>query len=330
MDIGTSDLEAKLAFKRTDSEVLYQLQLKNGAGPWKIKDKEVIPVTNHPAWLLVDHTLYRVPDINGNMVKPFQKRDEVRIPEDKVKTYFQKFILKVAAKVDIDAEGFDVVQFDDLQACQIGIVPGLFEEQLVLSITMQYPNTEFRWNDPKLQRTSLQFEEDEVRILQVRRDAAAEKVFTDKLANFELLQKDGSYFLPKMVSDDSYYLLEWLIEHKAALEKAGFTVAEAELDNQKLDLSLPVLDLETEQVNDWFDIHGVVTLGEFSFPFTKLAKHIARGDRFYKLPNDTYFLIPEEWMNKYKSLVQFASSTKEQMRLNKSQYTLLNEVGITE
>lgn len=329
LDIGKSDLEARLAFKRTDSEVLYQLQLENGSGPWKIKDKEVVPITNHPAWLFVDHTLYRVPDINGNMVKPFQKRDEVRIPEDKVRTYFQKFIVKVASRVDIDAEGFDVVQFDKLLGCKIEIVPGVFDENLLLSITMQYPNADFRWNDPKLQRTSLQFDEDEVRILQVRRDETAEKEFIDKLFAFDLRQGAGSYFLPVKASEDNYFLVEWLIEHKEALEEVGFTVGEAELDNQKLDLSRPVLSLETEQVNDWFDIHGQVTVGEFSFPFTKLAKHISQGNRFYKLPNGAFFLIPEEWMNKYKSLVQFASSSKEQMRLTKSQYTLLNEVGIT-
>ena len=329
LDIGESALEARLAFQRTESEVLYQLQLANGSGPWKIKDKEVIPITNHPAWLYVDHTLYHVPDINGNMVKPFRQRDEVRIPEDKVKTYFQKFILKIASRVDIEAKGFDVVQYDELQACRLEVVPGLFEEKWLLSVTMHYPSADFRWNDPKPQRTSLQFEE-EVRILQVKRNKRAEQAFIAQLKDFGLEQGNGSCFLPRERRDDDYFLVEWLISHKAALEKAGFTVAETQLEEQSLDLNPPVLNLETEQVNDWFDIHGVVIVGEHSFPFKKLAKYIARGERFYPLPNGMYFLIPEEWMNKYKSLVQFASSDKEKMRINKSQYTLLSEVGLTD
>lgn len=329
LDIGESELEARLAFQRTESEVLYQLQLANGSGPWKIKDKEVIPITNHPAWLYVDHTLYHVPDINGNMVKPFRQRDEVRIPEDKVKTYFQKFIVKIASRVDIEAEGFDVVQYDELQACRLEIVPGLFEEKLLLSVTMHYPSADFRWNDPKPQRTSLQFEE-EVRILQVKRDEQAEQTFIAQLKDFGLEQGNGSYFLPRERTDDDYFLVEWLIRQKTALEKAGFTVGDTQLDEQQLDLNTPVLDLETEQGNDWFDIHGVVTVGEFSFPFKKLAKYFAKGVRFYPLPNGTYFLIPEEWMNKYKSLVQFARSDQERMRINKSQYTLLSEVGLAD
>ncbi|HKK74401.1 MAG TPA: DEAD/DEAH box helicase [Saprospiraceae bacterium] len=329
MGIGESHLEARLAFERTESEVLYQLKLANGAGPWKIKDKEVTPITNHPAWLNVDHTLYHVPDINGNMVKPFRNRDQVRIPEDKVKTYFQKFIVKIASRVDIEAEGFDVVQFEELQACRLEIVPGLFEEKLLLSVTMQYPNAEFRWNDPKSQRTSLQFEE-EIRILQVKREASVEKAFIEKLKDFGLEQGDGSYFRPKERTEDDYFLVEWLIKHKAALEKAGFTVAETHLEDQQLDLHPPTLDLETEQVNDWFDIHGVVSIGEYSFAFKLLAKYISQGNRLYPLPNGTYFLIPEEWMNKYKSLVQFARSDQENMRINKSQYTLLNEVGLAD
>lgn len=329
MDIGECKLEARLAFKRTDSEVLYQLQLANGAGPWKIKDKEVIPITNHPAWLYVDHSLYHVPDINGNMVKPFRQRDEVRIPEDKVKTYFQKFIVKIASRVDIEAEGFDVVQFEELQACRLEIVPGLFDEKLVLAVTMEYPNADFRWNDPKPQRTSLQFEE-EVRILQVKREEAAEKSFMERLQAFGLEQGNGSYFLPKEKTDDDFFLVEWLIQHKRALEKAGFTVLPTQLEDQQLDLNPPVLDLATEQVNDWFDIHGVVTIGDYHFPFKKLGKYIVKGERLFPLPNGTYFLIPEEWMNKYKSLLQFSSSEKENIRINKSQYTLLSEVGLAD
>lgn len=329
LKIGEEELEARLAFERTETEVLYRLRLANGTGPWNIRDKEVIPITNHPAWLYVDHTLYYVPDINGNMVKPFRQRDEVRIPADKVKTYFQKFILKVASKLDIEAQGFDLVQFEQLQACQIEIVPGLFQEKLLLSVTMRYPHADFRWNDARQQRTSLQFDE-EVRILQIRRDMEAEQVFMGKLSAFGLEQGDGSYFRPVESTEDPYYLVEWLIQHKEALEQAGFLVADAQLEDQLLDLHPPVLSLETEQVNDWFDIHGQVTVGEFSFPFTRLAKFITRGERLYPLPNGTYFLIPEEWMNKYKPLVQFASSDKEKMRISKAQHTLLNEVGLAD
>lgn len=330
LSIAPYGLEPLLSFKRTETEVRYQLKLAKGAEVWRIQDKEIVPITNHPAWLFVDHQLVKVPHINGNMVKPFRQRDEVLIPQDKVKTYFQKFIVKVASRVDIEAEGFDIVQHEELQACTLQVIKGLFEDQLVLAVKMQYPHAEFGCHDAKKSRTSLIFEAEDVQIIQVRRDLAAEQKYLDILQKMGLEKGNGSYYFLSEETENDYLLIEWLIRHQASLQKAGFKVEETELETQKIYLGKAALALETDQVNDWFDIQGVVTVGEFSFPFLKLAKYIGQGNRFYPLPNGSYFLIPLEWMNKYRSLVQFASSSKQEMRLNKSQFTLLKEIGIDE
>ena len=130
LEVKPKPLLAHLSFKRTEEEVQYQMQLANGQGPFFISEKEVIPITNHPAWLFVDHQLFKVEHINGNMVKPFRQRNLVRIPKDKMKTYFQKFIVKLASRVDIQAEGFDVVglllgvEGDHAEAA--GLLVGLF------------------------------------------------------------------------------------------------------------------------------------------------------------------------------------------------------------
>ncbi len=330
LEIGDGLLKAQLAFQRTAAEVKYQLTLANGEGPWKIQSKEVTPITNHPAWLVVDNKLYKAEHINGNMVKPFRQRDEVRIPQDKVKTYFQKFIVKVASRLDIEAEGFDVLQYDQLEGCSIQVIQGLFEQKMVLAVEMNYPQTQFGWNDPKTKRTTLKFEEEEIKIIQVRRNLTAEAAYIDQLKAFGLQQGNGQYFYLEQDSQDDMYMVEWLIQHKEALRKAGFSIKSTEVESQKIYLGKANLELQTDQINDWFDIKGRVQVGEFSFPFIKLKKYIAQGNRFYPLPNGDIFLIPQEWMNKYKSLVQFASTEKEDLRLNKSQFTLLEEIGINE
>ncbi|MCI5084196.1 MAG: DEAD/DEAH box helicase, partial [Saprospiraceae bacterium] len=79
---------------------------------------------------------------------------------------------------------------------------------------------------------------------------------------------------------------------------------------------------------DWFDIYGQVEIGEFTIPFLALVKNIRQGDRFYRLPDNSYFLIPEEWMTRYKALAQFLKRDGKQLRLNKAQFTLLKEVGL--
>jgi len=324
-------LEPLLYFAREEDGVRYRLRLADEKGAWPIHSREVIPITNNPAWLFVDYRLYRAPDINGYMVKPFRKKEEVVIPKRSVKTYFQKFILKVAGRADIEAEGFEVAQHGQLESCRLEAVQDLFNNHWVLSVQMCYPGAAFNWSDKKDRRTALEFrDEEEIRILQAVRDFAAERAFLDKLQAFGLENKAGSYFQPPAATEDPFFLLEWLSAQRPALEAAGFIVKAPTLDNQPAYLHQAALILNTKQHNDWFDLYGSVTVGEFSFPFTALARHIREGDRLYTLPNGTIFIIPLEWMARYKGIFQFGKKEKEHLRLAKSQYTLLDEIGMQE
>lgn len=330
LETHAEPLEPELSFVKTEDSVLYRLQLRQGNRCWRLSQHEVEPVTNHPAWIFLDYALFPVAHVNGNMVKPFRQRDEVRIPQEKVKTYFQKFILKVAARLDIEAEGFDMVYFDELETCSLEVVRSPFTEQLQLSVNMIYPYAEFRWNDPKTKRTSLEFDQEEVRIIQVRRDPSAEKEFLDKLWAEGLHSAQGSCLTLTEGPEDHLYMAEWLANNRSRLEDMGFRVPESQIQEHRMYLYQPRLDLTSEKENDWFDIYGQVIVGEYAFPFKKLAKYIRNGERMYPLPNGTYFLIPQEWMNRYKSLMQFARSDGDQLRLSKSQFTLLDELGMSD
>ncbi|MCO6491296.1 MAG: DEAD/DEAH box helicase [Phaeodactylibacter sp.] len=331
LEYREAPLEPRLYFARENDGVRYRLQLADEKGAWPVHARDVVPITNNPAWLFVDYRLYRAPEINGNMVKPFRKKEEVVIPQKSVKTYFQKFILKVAARADIEAEGFDVVQHEKLESCRLEPVQDLFNNHWVLAVRMQYAGVAFNWSDKKDKRTTLEFGDgEEVRIVQVVRDPKAEKAFLDKLPAFGLENNSGSYFQPAEQTGDPYFLLEWLGEQRPALEAAGFAVGEPEIDGKTACLHKPGLQLDTVQHNDWFDLQGTVTVGTFSFPFIALAKNIREGDRLYPLPNGAVFVIPQEWMARYKSVFQFGKREKDNLRLAKSQYTLLSEIGIQE
>ncbi len=323
------ELTPHLFFSRSPEGVRYRLRLDDGEGPWPVRSREVIPITNHPAWLFVDYRLYRVADINGNMVKPFRQKDEVHIPKAKVRTYFQKFILKVAERADIESEGFALVQQDELQGCRLRPVRDLFSDRWVLAVDMIYPGVAFNWGDRKGKRTTLQFGEadDEITIRQVLRRPEQEQIYIDRLAEWGLFQGEGSFFHLEE-QNDPYYLLTWLGRRRSELEAAGFELGAAYIEEQLVQLQPGVLTLEPEQYNDWFDLHGEVAVGAFRIPFIELAKYIRDDNRFYPLPDGSIFLIPEEWMSRYRALAQFARPKGRQLRLAKSQYTLLQELGL--
>lgn len=330
LETRSQPLQPELSFQKTADSVLYRLHLSGAEREWRLSEHEVVPVCNHPAWVIIDYCLYSVNHINGNMVKPFRSRDEVRIPQKQVKTYFQKFILKVAAKLDIEAEGFDVVHFDKLQKCRLSVVESPFDGVVRLAARMEYAHADFEWNDPRKKRTTLEFEED-VRIIQVRREQEAEAKFVKKIERAELVNRVGALFETQDdTSENPWYMAEWLANHRVSLENQGFFVEDSQVNEQSLYLHKATLDLTSEKENDWFDIYGQVNIGEHSFPFKKLAKYIRNNDRLFPLPNGTFFLIPLEWMNRYKSLMQFAKSEGNQLKLSKSQFTLLEELGISD
>ena len=94
-------------------------------------------------------------------------------------------------------------------------------------------------------------------------------------------------------------------------------------------MAVPKISFDhTQQVNDWFDIKGVIEVGEFKIPFKKIVPYLKKNDKFYPLPNGKYFLIPDEWFTRFKGLLRFAEDKNDQLRLAKSQYPLLEELGI--
>ncbi len=337
MGVHKKPLRPHLFFKKTEENVKYRFRLSDETGRWAIHQREVIPITNHPAWVFVDFTLHRIDHVNGNMVKPFQKKTEVIIPNSYVKSYFEKFILKVASKVDIDVQGFDLLEMDQLYGCELHLVNDFMVGQWGIFPKMIYHNTTFGWNEKEDQKTSLNFSDDDnVEIVKIIRDRRGEKTWIDKLSELGLTQKEGKVFVAKREEErnaqekkgglDEFELYHWLMDNKARLEKAGFVVKNPVFEEKPLTLNKAELNIGLNQGNDWFDLHGEVVIGEFKIPFVDFAKHIRDNNRFFLLPNGQLFIIPMEWMKKYESLFKFGKKQSGKLQLAKSQFTLLNEI----
>lgn len=328
--IHPNTIEPVLNFRRTPEGVHYRLRWSDGKKTKTFSSfNELHPITNHPAWIMADYQLYRIAHINGNMVKPFRQKDELFIPQNSTATYFRKFIVKVASQVDIQADGFEIEQHSNLLHARIEAVRHIFNDIWVLQIQMVYPNAYFDWRNQREKRTSLEILGEEIKIISIKRDKEAEDRQLALLQSFGLQNTEAGYFEPiEKTTDDPFYVINWLSNHKQKLNQAGFEVALPEWEGQTINLSVPQISLNPQQENDWFDIHGEVVIGNFTIPFLAIARYIKDNNRFYPLPNGEIFLIPLEWMHRYQALAQFARKGSEGLRLARSQYTLLEEIGL--
>ena len=196
--LNKEPLQPHLFFEKTSDSVKYRFLIEDQEKLWSIHTKnEVAPITNHPAWVYFDGTISRLMHVNGNMVKPFRTKPEVIIPNQSVKTYFEKFIMKVASKVEIDATGFDLINKSELTGCVLVLdINMVFNQEPGIKLVMVYENVRFTSNDQQHTRMSLNFSEEEhVQILRVTRDPKAEKKYIDKLKVWGLKNTKGdAYF----------------------------------------------------------------------------------------------------------------------------------------
>lgn len=328
LEPSKQDLQPDLFFEKTSDGVTYKLKLKEGRQTWAVNSKEVTVLTNTPAWVIVGYRLYQVAHINGFMLKPFRSKEVVRIPRSSVSAYFKQFIHKVAARVEINASGFDVVQYNKLEGCELEPVQLLFNKKWGLSVHMVYELARFNWSDKKAQTTNLKMGngEDDISILQVKRDKVAENIFIAQLRRLGLQNLDGSYY--QLGEDTEEELLDWVIDRCDELQELGFKVNLPQIEGKSIALYRPTIQLSTARNNDWFDIYGEVVLGPHRIPFLEIAKYIKNENPNFPLPDGTYFIIPEEWMNRYREIVTFGRFQGGGLQLTKSQYPLLEALQL--
>ena len=353
------EITPHLIFRRTKDGVKYRLNFSTGGERWLVRWKNVIPLTNQPGWLFVEGALYPLPDLNGYLVKPFMKSDEITVPNRILRTYFQKFILKTVEKVEIEAEGFDVTGSRKLEGCELSLVKHLFKNSWFVSVKFLYPGASFQQNEKKEMRTALHFhDESDIRIVQVKRNPLGETEYMDKLSNLNFEMTEGSLWeLPGRVGsgfsndparpaggdlqattgaekgrgvDPFLEAVEWLSANRPRLEEAGFALEAPVFDDKKISLVPSSWTQEVRQVNDWFDLRIVIRAGSFEFPFSKLVSYIRDGERFFPLPDGTFFLIPAEWMAKFHGLAHLGKLDGDDLRLAKSQRPLLESLGLAE
>ena len=326
-----SDLVPHLSFHKKPTGIEYRLQLGSETDKWTIRERAVVPLTNtDPAWLLVDHTLCRVPGINGNMVRPFRRKDVLQIPPDKERQYFRQFIAKNIRRSRVEAQGFRVQQTDVLQTTRLELVENILDRGWFLRPVFVYAGAEFPAGDRRDRITTLDIPPDndpgDVTVHLICRQPALEKEQIAHLTRLGLADQGHRYHLPDGGVPGDY--IDWLARHRDGLAAAGFQVVAPQIEDRLIAIVEAGLQLRSRAAGDWFDVQGELQVGDFRFPFRALWPYLRRSERYFPLPDGTFLLIPEAWFTRYADLAGALQERGEQLRLPKVLFTLLPaEIG---
>jgi SNF2 family DNA or RNA helicase len=314
-------LQPQIYFEQNAEGMIYRLRMKENNQAWRIQEKLCTLVCNEPAWIVRDQQLYHIEGINSGRLKPFFTKDEVVIPQNKLKEYCQKVILPLVEKVDFEHHGFTILPYNSIQKATLSIVHNFIAKTYSITLNFDYEKINFNWKEARLQKSFLDFDEKEqVVIHHVKRNLEAENVYIQTLKNLDLSNQESNYFSIKAEKNSSISpIIDWFLTHQNTLLLNGFDVEKIHLDNKNIALVKPQLNLKVTQENDWFDLKGDVILGAFTVPFAQLTPYIRDQNPYFLLPDNTYFIIPEEWLETYKGVAQFGKNQANTIKIAKSQ-----------
>jgi superfamily II DNA or RNA helicase len=317
-------------FRRGDDEIRYfpTIKYQGMRIEFMFKDAEII--CNHPAWMLLDDTLYYFDkEIEGKKLQPFLNKRFISIPKSSEQSYFEKFVAPLIEKHNVYAEGFTIntEKYDATAFLKPIYVEGGTSQ---LQLYFKYAGYIFPYGDGRHVSVRMEKNGDDYLFHRIKRSVTWEK---GKLQQLEAmgLKTVSSLFQNLEVathdeeSDRSFPVFEWLNQHHDELLEKGFELEQP--DGQKRYVfGNTKIDLEISENNDWFDINAVVYFGPYRIPFIQLKNHILNHKKEFLLPSGEIAIIPESWFSQYGNLLHFSEGGDE-LKLRRHHLGLVNDLN---
>lgn len=307
--LSTSEIVPLMSFKKGEEGIDYELRLKLDTDTViTLCEHQPFLLAEHPGLLLLEHQAYLLPDyFSGKLLLPFLNKPTTFIPKRMQNEYFHRFILKSAYKMDIEAEGFEIVEEECERYCRLSLEKTILGEFSLIP-TFVYGGVVFGLADKRRLYIRLEEDGDSFCFKKIVRDEEWEK------ERMRLLRDE--WRLPQK-ADLSEFLL-WLRQHRNDLAQAEIEVRQSAA--QKYYMGEAVIRQSASWKNDWFQIYIEIQLDDGrTIPFLKLKNAILEGIREYVLEDGTVFLIPDEWFSRYTGLAMFGRAEGNRLLLHRSQ-----------
>jgi non-specific serine/threonine protein kinase len=323
-------LEPNLSFHKKENVLDYRLSLLKGKKKLVPAQEKFIILLNEPPYVVYKNKIHTLKYINANKIKPFLTKEVIEIPKRNSVVYFNTFIKKVIKKVTIEAEGFDIITFNNCLSCIIRPTKTIFSKVYYLEVFFVYKNHSFSILNKEQKNIQLDYTDlGAFTVFETVRNIEQEQTFIAVLKDIGIhfLDNGLSTFDDKIKDIDIFYNLSQLIEIKEQLKSKSVKI-DFQLNQLKINENKSKIAIQYIENKDWFDVKMSIKAGVFEFSFTELVPYLKSGERLYELPDGSHFLIPLEWYSRYKVLVDLGKVNQDEIAIQKNQFTLLEDAGI--
>ena len=318
-------------FDRNENGIRYRIALDHGDHYDKLKGKTALVITDEkPCNVVINKVLYQFYDIDSKKFTPFLTNDFIHIRKETENAYFEKFIINIVRNYHVRATGFGVSMVREHPKILLNLCFAI-DGKAVLELKFKYGNNVVFYSNQSSAFVDLQRDGDNVSFQKMLRQSDAETECIETLKRIGFKTSDNINFridrADEALENESLLELVSFINEKAdELSAAGLVVQQSA--ESRYYLGTIGLTVTADERNDWFDIHGTVTIGGFKIPFIKLQRNILGGIREYELPDGTVAVLPAEWFVRYFELFKTGRVADGVLTVRRQMFGLLHESGV--
>ncbi|WEA03887.1 DEAD/DEAH box helicase [Mucilaginibacter sp. SJ] len=330
LQLATEAASVLFHFRRSEEEIRYFPTIKYQGMRIEFMFKNAEIICNHPAWMLLDDTLYYFDkEIEGKKLQPFLNKRFIAIPKSSEQSYFEKFVAPLIEKHNVYAEGF-IINTEKYDACPI-LKPIYIEggtSQLQLSF--KYAGYVFPYGDGRHISVRMEKTGDDYLFHRIKRSTTWEKGKMHQLEQLGLKIASSLFQNLEVAGHDedddrSFSVFEWLNQHHGQLIEQGFELEQPE-GQKRYVFGSSKIELEVTENNDWFDINAMVSFGPYRIPFIQLKNHILNHKKEFTLPSGEIAVIPEKWFSQYGNLLHFTEGSND-LKLRRHHIGLITDLA---
>jgi len=283
--------------------------------------------SEEPLWVAAGKEIVRVAGISGEQFRAVQTMTlPMYVPIRDKKTFFETTVpsLMQRFRVEYDIPSLLRTSGEAKPMLYLMETAGLLQ----IELRFRYDNIEVKDSLGSLNGMQSPFDiiskEEQFHI--VERDSDGEQGFREALMSSGV--KPRREMVQPLAYTPTVHPLEWLHTKLPELQKQGFEVFAQNLKQHRLRQSTPLLRLRVSSGIDWFDLKADVDFDGAMVPMNELLKTVERGERFVKLGDDSYGVLPDEWVAKFRRTIALAERNAESLTFSRAQIGALDELLI--
>ncbi len=323
---GQDELIPHLQFVKSQTGIQYSLHLLAQDEKISPSAHRVLILADQPSVILLDNHVFSVEGLNSAKIKPFLTKKSIFIPDRISKDYFSGFIKEVMGKAQIEAEGFQIQSYSSLQRVVLSFFFDFFKNRYLAEIMFHYGGATFASSEKSSRKNRIYFNEGgEIQIHEFCRNAEEEERYAEILQQLDS-ESDGHgrYCYGETV----YSTLEWASRRARDLRN-HFTLQFPDIDGREIIPESLTIRPDITFDGDWFDLQGLVEIGDLTFPLVQILPYIRNRNPFFPVEDGKWVIIPEEYFAIYEPVLSFAVQSSDTWRISKLHFPLLESQGFT-